>query len=67
MASVKLFAKGVGLKEAAEVEAPMVEQLGMLKGMDKARSLDVRSQLVQVSTVTGRLLVDCSTQSLRAL
>jgi len=35
MASGKLFAKGVGLKEAAEVEAPMVEQLGMLKGMDR--------------------------------
>ena len=31
MASGKLFAKGVGLKEAAEVEAPMVEQLGMLR------------------------------------
>ena len=35
MASGKLFAKGVGLKEAAEVEAPMVEQLGMDKGMDR--------------------------------
>ena len=35
MASGKLFAKGVGLEEAAEVEAPMVEQLGMLKGTHK--------------------------------
>ncbi len=35
MASGKLFAEGAGPKEAAEVERPMVEQLGMLKGMDK--------------------------------
>jgi len=38
MASGKLFAKGVGLEEAAEVEAPMVEQLGMLKGMDRPQA-----------------------------
>ncbi len=35
MASGKLFAEGAGPKEAAEVERPMVEQLGILKGMDK--------------------------------
>lgn len=35
--SGKLFAKGVGLKEAAEVEAPMLKQLGMLKGMDRLK------------------------------
>jgi len=35
MASGMLFAEGAGPKEAAEVERPMVEQLGMLKGMDR--------------------------------
>ncbi len=38
MASGKVFAKDVGLEEAAEVEAPMVEQLGMLKGMDRPQA-----------------------------
>lgn len=35
MSSGKLFAKGVGPKEAAEAEARMAEQLGMLKGKDR--------------------------------
>ena len=38
LASGKLFAEGVGPKEAAAVEAPMVKQLGMLEGMDKPQA-----------------------------
>lgn len=34
LASGKLFAEGAGPPEAVAVEKPMVEQLGMLKGMD---------------------------------
>ena len=35
LASGKLFAEGAGPPEAAAVEKPMLEQLGMLKGMDQ--------------------------------
>ncbi|DBB17565.1 TPA: hypothetical protein ACH3X3_002621 [Trebouxia sp. C0006] len=74
MASGKVFAKGVGLEEAAEVEAPMVEQLGMLKGMDRPQAWTsglnwYRANTGLTSLLTGSLmselpLVTCDVQQL---